>query len=186
MTIALQPAPPGSSPGVTSVEPVRRARSLRRWLADHPAWPIAAMLGGWPLWWLLGFNEYAPVLFAVPMVARMYRWRATGTRRIRIPPGLLVWLLFLVVTVGGVAELRQQAPETILSSTANEAFSWGIRTLSYIASTVVLLYAGNLTESELPRRRLAWLLGLTGCRHAAPEYQAHLTDGPPRPDEHPG
>jgi hypothetical protein len=162
MTIALQPAPPGSSPGVTSVEPVRRARSLRRWLADHPAWPIAAMLGGWPLWWLLGFNEYAPVLFAVPMVARMYRWRATGTRRIRIPPGLLVWLLFLVVTVGGVAELRQQAPETILSSTANEAFSWGIRTLSYIASTVVLLYAGNLTESELPRRRLAWLLGLTG------------------------
>src|SRR5262249_15349049 len=28
--------------------------------------------------------------------------------------------------------------------------------------TVVMLYAGNLTEDELPRRRLAWQLGLVG------------------------
>jgi hypothetical protein len=162
MTIALQPALPDNSPGAPSVEPVRRGRSLRRWLADHPAWPIAAMLAGWPLWFLLGINDYAPVLFAIPMVMRMYKWRATGTRRVRVPPAFLLWVLFLVVTVGGVAELRQQAPQTILSSTLSETFSWGIRTISYIASTIVLLYAGNLTESELPRRRLAWLLGLTG------------------------
>ena len=28
--------------------------------------------------------------------------------------------------------------------------------------TILLVYAGNLTEEELPRRRLAWLLGLVG------------------------
>lgn len=162
MTTALQPAPPGSSPGATSVEPVRHRRSLRGWLADHPAWPIAAMLGGWPLWWLLGIEAYAPVVFAVPIIARMYRWRASGTRRIRIPPGFLVWLLFLLVCVGSVVEVQQMAPQTVTTSVTNATISWALRTLSYIASTVIFLYAGNLTESELPRRRLAWLLGLTG------------------------
>jgi hypothetical protein len=34
------------------------------------------------------------------------------------------------------------------------------RTATYLALTVLLLYAGNLTEQELPRRRLAWMLGL--------------------------
>ena len=33
---------------------------------------------------------------------------------------------------------------------------------TYAGLTVILLYAGNLTEAELPRRRLAWLLGLVG------------------------
>lgn len=162
MTTALQPAPPDTSPGVISAEPVPHVRSLGRWLADHPAWPIAAMLGGWPLWWLLGIEAYAPVVFAVPAVVRMYRWQASGARRIRIPPAFLLWLLFLVVSVVSVAELDQQAPQTVGSTLTNELVSWGLRTLSYIASTVILLYAGNLTESELSRRRLAWLLGLTG------------------------
>jgi hypothetical protein len=161
MTATLQPAPRDNSPRVPSVEPVPQARSLRRWMADNPAWPIAVMLGGWPLWWLLGLSAYAPVVFAVPVVVRMYRWRASGTRRIRIPPGFLLWLLFLLVSVAGVVEVHQQAPETIVSSMSNELVSWALRTITYIASTVIFLYAGNLTESELPRRRLAWLLGLT-------------------------
>ena len=38
--------------------------------------------------------------------------------------------------------------------------SFSNRTVNYGAATVLLLFACNLTERELPRRRLAWLLGL--------------------------
>ena len=160
MSTALQPTLPDNSSGVTPGEPVRHARSQRGWLADHPAWPITAMLIGWPVWWLLGIVAYAPIVFAIPALVQMYQWRASGTRRIRIPPGFLLWLLFLLVSVLSVAEFHQQAPQTTLSSTTTTLISWGLRTFSYIGTTVIFVYAGNLTESELPRRRLAYLLGL--------------------------
>jgi hypothetical protein len=38
--------------------------------------------------------------------------------------------------------------------------SFGDRNLNYLGVTVMLLFAGNLTERELPRRRFAWMLGL--------------------------
>src|SRR2546429_372335 len=45
-------------------------------------------------------------------------------------------------------------------SAAGWRISFSVRFLQYASATVLLLYAGNLTEDELPRRRLAWLLGL--------------------------
>lgn len=132
------------------------------WSARHPAWPITALLVGWPAWWILGVGDYAPVMLAVPIAWIMYRWRATGTRAIRLPPGFGLWLLFLLVTVAGVTVLGLTAPDTITSSVTNRLISWFMRTASYFAAFAFLLYAGNLTEKELPRRRLAWLLGLVG------------------------
>jgi O-antigen ligase len=38
--------------------------------------------------------------------------------------------------------------------------SWALRAILYLTATVVLLFTGNLTESEMPRKRLAWMLGL--------------------------
>ena len=52
------------------------------------------------------------------------------------------------------------APETAASPASHRIFSFTLRALSYLACTVVMLYAGNLNEDELPRRRLAWLMGL--------------------------
>jgi hypothetical protein len=138
------------------------ARRRKGWFARDPAWPIAVMLVGWPLWWFLGFGDYVPILFAIPMIRRMYRWRAYRQRTIRVPPGFGIWVMFLVVTVASAAELSQTAPGTVASPTSHRLISWALRAGVYLAVTVALLYAGNLTEDELPRRRLAFLLGLVG------------------------
>src|ERR1700722_10972368 len=167
MTTTLEPTrperPAGPGDGRSPIALTPRRRSLRRWMADNPAWPIALYLAAWPLWWILGLTEFIPIFAAVPMVYRMYMWRAGGSgRRLRFPPGFLIWVLFLLISIIGVTELGQTAPGTIVSSSGSELISWSTRTLTYIGCTVILVYAGNLTERELPRKRLAWLLGLVG------------------------
>ncbi len=132
------------------------------WLARHPAWPITALLAGIPLWWVLGITDYMFILLAVPMSARLYAWSAHGNRRIRVPPGFGLWLLFLVCVLAGVATLSVTAPGTLASPVTNRIISFTVRGSSYLAVTVLLLFAGNLTEREFPRQRLAWLLGLVG------------------------
>jgi hypothetical protein len=142
--------------------PTGTGRAGEGWFARHPEWPITFFLAGYPLWWVLGFADYMPILLSVPMVRRMYRWRAMRERSLRFPPGIGLWLMFLVVAIAGVAMLSQTAPLTMVSPTSTRAISYGLRTASYVCVTVLLLYAGNLTEEELPRRRMAWLLGLVG------------------------
>jgi hypothetical protein len=141
-----------------------RARPAKRlsWFARDPAWPIVALCAGWPLWWFLGIGDYFPILLAIPMIRRMWRWRVTKERTIRLPPGFAIWACFLVVAIAGVSVLGLTAPESVASPTGNRVISWALRTGTYLAVTVLLVYAGNLTERELPRRRLAFLLGLVG------------------------
>jgi hypothetical protein len=129
-------------------------------MARDPAWPIAALLAGWPLWWALGIGEYTPVVIAIPIVRRMYQWRATRSRQIRVPPGFGLWALFLLVMLAGVTMVSQEAAQTIPTPVSHRVASWALKALLYLSCTVILLYAGNLTEQELPRKRLAWLLGL--------------------------
>lgn len=118
------------------------------------------MLVGWPLWWALGVGGYMPLFIAIPLAWRMYRWRATGSRRIQVPPAWGVWVLFLILMMASVTMVSQQAPGTIPSPVSHRVISWLLRAVQYLACTVILLYAGNLTEREYPRRRLAWQLGL--------------------------
>jgi hypothetical protein len=134
-------------------------RSFRGWLADHPAWPISTLLIAWPLWWVFGMEDYILILFAIPMLLRMRNWRASG-RPIRMPPGSMLWLLFLLIVVLSLSTIAVTAPDTLQSPVSNRLISYTVRALQYAAATVLLLYAGNLTEDELPRRRLAWMLGL--------------------------
>jgi hypothetical protein len=145
------------SPELTRPEPARAT-----WLARHPAWPVTALLAGFPLWWALGFGDYIWILLAIPMAARLYAWSASGNRKIRVPPGFALWLLFLLVVVVGVATLSAIAPGTLASPLSNRVISYGVRIAGYLAATAMLLFVGNLTERELPRGRLAWLLGLVG------------------------
>jgi len=142
----------------------RRRRPVsrrKRWLYNHPAWPLAALLIGYPLWWALGLADLMFVFLAIPMAARLYVWHAAG-RRLRAPPGFAIWLLFLVVMLAGVATLSLAAPDTAASPLSSRIVSYGDRSASYLAVTVLLLFAGNLTERECSRQRLAWLLGLVG------------------------
>jgi polysaccharide biosynthesis protein PslJ len=165
VTTALDKAQPGSlvkyQGGPQPTPSLKdRPRRLGRWFASDPAWPVTAMLVLWPLWWILGIGEYAPVLFAIPMARRLYLWHARGQRRLRLPPGFSLWMLFLVITFVSLATIDQTAPDTIPSPVSDRLISWTLRTVSYLAVTVILLYLGNLTEEELPRRRVAYLLGL--------------------------
>ena len=168
MTTALRPASQNGrpeQPGSVPAAPQPGTRLGQRkpsWFARDPTWPIVLMLTAWPVWWFLGFGDYVPILFAIPMIRRMYHWRVTGDRAIRVPPGFWLWAGFLVVALVGVAGLTQTAPDSVASPASHRVVSWALRTAVYVAVTIVLLYAGNLTEEELPRRRLAWLLGLVG------------------------
>jgi hypothetical protein len=143
--------------------PRRRPPRPRRWTSllkvTHPAWPVAALVAAYPLWWALGFGDFIFIAMAVPMVIRMVTWRAKRGRPIRVPPGFGLWLLFLVCSAAGATTLSLTAPETISSAVSTRLLSFAVRLVSYISVTVLLLYAGNLTERELPRQRLAWLLG---------------------------
>jgi O-antigen/teichoic acid export membrane protein len=147
----------GDLPG--RLRPPGRRRSFRAWLAGHPAWPVAALLIGWPAWWALGTADYMPIVLAIPMARTMWRWRASG-RPIKTPPGFALWLLFLLVVVASISTISLTAPDTIFSPVSNRLIAYSVRGLQFAAVTVLLLYAGNLTETELPRRRLAWMLGL--------------------------
>ncbi len=137
-------------------------RRRRQLLASHPAWPIVALLVGYPLWWALGIADYMFLLFAIPMAARLYVWQGQSRRQLRLPPGFSIWLLFLLCMLAGAVTLSLTAPGTIASPVGNRIVAFSDRGASYLAVTVLLLFAGNLTELELPRRRLAWLLGLVG------------------------
>jgi hypothetical protein len=139
----------------------RRPGRIRTFF-QHPAWPIVALLAFWPLWWAMGIGDYIPIVFAFPMIRRMWYWRVTRDRTIRLPPGFKIWSLFLVVTLFSVSTITLTAPDSVVSPSSSRVLSWAMRTLVYLAVTVLLVYAGNLTEEELPRRRLAYLMGLVG------------------------
>jgi hypothetical protein len=131
-------------------------------MSRDPAWPLVVVLIGWPAWWALGIEDQIFILAAIPMAMRLSRLRAQHGRKITLPPGLGIWLLFLIVMLAGAAALTLQAPDTIASPVSNRVLAWVYRALDYGAATVTLLYVGNLTDRELPRKRLAWLLGLVG------------------------
>ena len=120
------------------------------------------LLVGYPIWWALGIADFMWLILAVPMVARMVAWRTRRDRPIRVPPGFGLWLLFLVIVVAGLATITLAAPGTVPSLVSRRVLSYANRTAGYFGITVLLLYAGNLTERELPRRTLAWMLGLVG------------------------
>jgi hypothetical protein len=156
--------PPGR-PGDDGAAPARAdpgSRGGQRGgpLARHPAWPVTALIVGYPLWWALGIADFMWILLAVPMATRMLAWRAHGSRPVRLPPGFGIWLLFLFWALAGGVMLSMTAPGTVPSPVIHRVLSYGDRNLSYLGITVLLVYVGNLTERELSRRRLAWMLGL--------------------------
>ena len=94
------------APAAEPQVPGRAPRGKRpSWFARDPAWPIVVLLVGWPLWWCLGVGDYFPIVVAIPMVRRMWLWRAYRERTIRLPPGFKIWSLFLLVTLFSIATI---------------------------------------------------------------------------------
>lgn len=112
-------------------------------------WPLFALFGGYPLWWLLGISEFACLLFAIPMGLHLARQGG-----VRAPKGIGVWLLFLFWVLGGAFVLQVHAPGTIPGASSTRYVTFTYRVLWYIAATVVMLYVLN-TRRTLSNFRIA-------------------------------
>lgn len=123
-----------------------------------PAWPVASILALYPLWWALGLGVLIFAVMAVPMLFLLLRRRAAG-RPLRLPPGFGWWALFLVAVVVSIGALGADPAGTIAEHATARLPGAAYKLIMYVALTVLLVYAGNLTEEELPRRKIVKYLG---------------------------
>lgn len=142
-------------PGATQRAAHSTAPERPTWL---PAWPAASILALYPLWWALGLGVLIFPIMAVPMLVLLLRRRAAG-RPLRLPPGFGWWALFLVAVVVSIAALGADPAGTVVEHATDRLVAVVYRLSMYASLTVLLVYTGNLTEAELPRRRLVKLLG---------------------------
>ncbi|WP_305789819.1 O-antigen ligase family protein [Symbioplanes lichenis] len=129
-----------------------------------PAWPVAAALAFYPLWWALGLGVLIFPIMAGPMVVLLLRRRQAG-RPLLLPPGFGWWALFLAALLVSVAALGADPAGTVAEHASGRLIAVVYRFIMYASMTVLLIYTGNLTEAELSRRRLvrllAWLFAIT-------------------------
>jgi len=129
-----------------------------------PAWPLTGLLLLYPLWWALGLGVLIFPLVAVPMAWYLVSAHQAG-RGVRLPPGFAYWVVFLAVLLVGVAVLGADPTGTVPERGTDRILGAAFRIGEYAALTVLLVYAGNLTERELPQarlvRQLAWLFLVT-------------------------
>jgi hypothetical protein len=123
-----------------------------------PAWPVASILALYPLWWALGLGVLIFALLAVPMLFLLIRRRAAG-RLVTLPPGFGWWALFLAAVVVSIGALGVDPAGTIAEHGSGRLPAAVYKLVMYGSLTVLLVYAGNLTEAELPKKRLVKYLG---------------------------
>lgn len=139
------PPPPSRAPG-------SRARR-RRWnLPVH--WPLSVMVLGFPLWWALGLRTVVPMLMAVVMADQLLR-----RRRLSLPAGFTLWVLYLAWLALGVFVLFADAPGAEPGGGPSRLAVFAYRLAWYLTATIALVWITNLRESQLPTRWLYQLLG---------------------------
>lgn len=133
---------------------VRRDQDGRLRLA--PAWPLWALLVGFPVWWALGVSAFIFVLLAIPMAITLVR-----RRPVRRPRAFWLWGLYLVWVVLSLAMYLRNPSGTHPGSLGGRSLSTVFALANHGAATVILLFVGNLSDDELPVRRLMrWLSAL--------------------------
>lgn len=131
---------------------VGHARS--RWL--RPGWQIGVLVVGYPVWWVFGVTQFMPLLAATPLA-----WQLVRRGRVRVPSGFWIWLLFLLWVAVSVVALNVTVEGTLSPQGFGRYLAFTFRLLHYAALTVMMLYVGNMTDEDLPRRRvISWLAGL--------------------------
>ncbi|MBR7743689.1 hypothetical protein KC207_10350 [Phycicoccus sp. BSK3Z-2] len=127
-----------------------------RSVALPPWWPLAAVVYGYPLWWLLGVAAVVPLLAALVMLRQLWR-----TSPVVLPRGATWWLLFLVWVVIGVATLWVDAPDAVPGGGPSRIVPFAYRLAWYATCTVVLLWIANSSRLRVPTRKvvdiLAWM-----------------------------
>ncbi|MEV0614932.1 hypothetical protein AB0I81_16520 [Nonomuraea sp. NPDC050404] len=120
-----------------------------------PAWPIAALLVGYPVWWALGFGGLSVIVLAVPMAVLLWR-----RRPIRVPRGFGLWLLLLAGYLVSALMLTETPPGTYGAFGPGRVVGYGMRLALYVSILIMVVYLGNLTRRELPQLRLVRMLGV--------------------------
>ncbi|WP_084957115.1 hypothetical protein [Thermoactinospora rubra] len=119
-----------------------------------PAWPIAALLVGYPVWWALGFGGLSVIVLAVPMAVILWR-----RRPIVLPKGMGLWLLLMCGFLISSVMLGETPPGTYGELSAGRVTGYLMRLLLHASLIVMVLYLVNLSERELPQLRLVRMLG---------------------------
>lgn len=117
-------------------------------------WPLTTLLVLYPVLWALGLGTLGIFLLAVPMAVGLFK-----RRPVRVPPGFGLWLLFLLWLLVSTSMLGLNPPGTLPETISHRILPVAFNVAGYLAATVALLYAGNLTEEEFPRKRLVRQLG---------------------------
>ncbi|WP_328855007.1 hypothetical protein OHB01_05235 [Microbispora hainanensis] len=119
------------------------------------AWPIAAYLLGYPVWWALGLGGLSVVVLAVPMAVLLWR-----RRPIRAPKGFGLWALLLTGYLISALTLAETPDGTYGELAAGRVIGYLMRLAVYVSLLIMVLYLGNLTHDELPQRTLVRWLGV--------------------------
>jgi len=140
--MAVLPPEP-AAPDQAAAEPPSRRKRLKA------GWPITALLVFYPVWWALGLGVLIWIILAVPM--GLYLAHKT---RVRVPSGFGIWALFLVWVVASMIMLGVNPPGTVPNDALSRLGPTLLRLVEYLSVTVLLLYIGNLSEEQFPRKRL--------------------------------
>lgn len=136
-------------------------------LSIPSSWPVWAAIAAYPLWWALGLDSIIYPLLGVVLVVYLVRMRP-----LRLPPGWLLWVMFLLVVIVSGVMLDVHAPGTAAQGGIGPYGAYALRLLTYISLTMLALYVGNHSEQTLPIRSVVaafaslgisvGLLGLAG------------------------
>ncbi|WP_181310265.1 hypothetical protein [Nocardioides campestrisoli] len=158
MTQRVGAAPPTTphAPGPSSPESALSSPAPW-WRRLGQGWPLAVMLLGWPVWWVLGLAETVPLLIALVMLVQLFR-----QPEIHLPRGFGWWLLFLVWVVLGVTMLWIDAPGAVPGGGgAGRVLVFGFKLAWYLACTVALVWITTMPRSTVPDRLVhgsaAWM-----------------------------
>ncbi|MCG5216871.1 hypothetical protein [Streptosporangium sp. KLBMP 9127] len=119
------------------------------------AWPIAALLLGYPVWWALGLGGLSVIVVAAPMAVILWR-----RRPLKVPPGFGLWLLLLAGLLLSSLMLAEMPPDTYGELGPGRFIGYLMRLALYLSLLVLVLYLGNLHEHELPQLTLIRMLGV--------------------------
>lgn len=122
----------------------------------HPiffdGWPLAWLLVGFPVWWILGLSTFAPIITAVPMAMYLIQNRSR-----RVPPGFGLWLLLLTCMFISIGMLGVNPAGTVPKTFTHRLGTDLLGIGQYVAATIIMLYIGNHRSMYFQRRVLKWL-----------------------------
>ncbi|UNX55583.1 hypothetical protein MF406_04800 [Georgenia sp. TF02-10] len=128
---------------------------------------------GFPLWWLVGLGQLGHLLVAVVLAGYLLK-----ARRVAVPAGFGLWLLFLVVLAVSAVTIWSPIPGLVPAVGGERILTYGFWAAWFLTAMIFLLYLGNVPEAHLPTHRvvdmMAWLFLITVAGGYAGQFLWHV------------